>query len=304
MSLAMAIDQGPRDNIEDAAQTAQIRCLPFGESLASVLVVGDGVGGAAGGEVAAGLAVACVANEITFQVGSPADARNSEAMARRVEAIVADAIRHANDLVVEVAQGDPHFLGMATTLVCGVALVDTLIVAWVGDSRCYLFREGHVERVTRDHSKVAELLTLGLITPDEAASHPSAHTITRYLGQPEGCRPEIRFATIAPGDLVLLCTDGLTDVLADSEIEHVLQSYLRKPLGLKSAVDELVHSAVARQTQDNTTVVLYEHRADGETSGITDPQTVTHGYNVAVANTLRNFRKENHDEHELGETHT
>ncbi len=302
IGTAIYQDVGPRENLEDSALAA-VMLAPDGQEV-STLVLCDGAGGERAGEVASILGTTYVQVAMSgFFTTSFLQVIDGPVCLERIGKALTQALYDANQAILAAAGGQPDKTGMASTVVCAVVAKDMLITAWAGDSRCYLFHEGTLTRLSRDHSEIAELLALGMITPDESAFHPSAHTITRYLGQLESFRPEVRFTPISPGDLVLLCTDGLTDVLTDKQIEHILQSNPEGHVCLKELANELVRSALARRTQDNTTVVLYEHRANTDSPGPTDPRTVTHGYELAVANTLRILRKEHQDEHALIYSH-
>jgi protein phosphatase len=126
---------------------------------------------------------------------------------------------------------------------------------WAGDSRGYRFREGTLTPVTKDHSFVQELIDGGMLTPAEARSHPRANVVTRAVGADQTLEIELRHDTVQPGDVLLLCSDGLTGMVDDSEIARVLASH-----GIEQAADHLIAAALAKGARDNVTVVLVQAR--------------------------------------------
>ena len=139
---------------------------------------------------------------------------------------MAGLVRTANLRIFQRSLQDPAVAGMGTTVT--VALIDehagTLTVAHVGDSRAYLYRDGALEQLTTDHSLVGELVRSGRLTEDEAAVHPHRSVITRALGTEEDVEVDTRTLEIAPGDLVLLCSDGLSAMVRDDEIARVVDA--------------------------------------------------------------------------------
>jgi protein phosphatase len=207
-----------------------------------LFAIADGMGGAQAGEVASGLAAAA------FEEG---------ASAIQGEEGVATVVRAANARIFERAVHDPAVAGMGTTAT--VAVVDesaaTVTIAHVGDSRAYLFRLGALERLTTDHSLVGELVRSGRLTEDEAAVHPHRSVITRALGTDADVEVDTLTREVAPGDLVLLCSDGLSAMVRDEEIVRVLEATGGAP---REAAQALVAAANAAGGEDNVTVVLFE----------------------------------------------
>ncbi len=212
-----------------------------------LFAVADGMGGAQAGEVASRLAVAVLRD---FH---DADALEPEA---RVAALVTE----ANHRIHERALADSSVSGMGTTITAALVDGDTIVVAHVGDSRAYLLRGGDLEQLTQDHSLVADLVRSGQLTPAEAEAHPQRSVITRALGTDPEVEPDTFTVRAAPGDVLLLCSDGLTTMLADSEIAALVQGNA----GLGSAAKALVRAANRHGGEDNITVVLVRLAGDDE----------------------------------------
>ncbi len=207
-----------------------------------LFAIADGMGGAQAGEVASRLAAAAI---------------EEGAAAIEGEDGVATVVRAANARIFERALHDPAVAGMGTTAT--VAVVDdhaaTVTIAHVGDSRAYLYRDGVLEQLTTDHSLVGELVRSGRLTEDEAAVHPHRSVITRALGTDAEVEVDTRTLPVVPGDLVLLCSDGLSAMVRDDEILQVLRATDGDP---RSAAPALVAAANAAGGEDNVTVVLFE----------------------------------------------
>jgi protein phosphatase len=204
---------------------------------ARLLLVADGMGGHRGGSTASRLAVEAVGEVFAAAAG------DAEATLRR-------AFAEANDRIQRRAEEEPRLSGMGTT---GVALLfaadGSAFVAHVGDSRAYRVRGGAIEALTADHSLVAELMREGLLRPEEAEEHPGRHTILRALGTEEEVEVDVAPVDVRPGDRFVLCTDGLSGVVADEEIARLLSEN-----ALPRAVERLVALANERGGPDNVTV--------------------------------------------------
>jgi serine/threonine protein phosphatase PrpC len=219
-----------------------------------LFAVADGMGGAQAGEVASRIAAA------VFREFHEADALEAE---RRVEAI----IQEANRRIHERARADAHASGMGTTVTAALVEGEQVAIGHVGDSRAYRIRNGELEQLTQDHSLVADLMRSGRLSPEEADVHPQRSVITRALGTD----PEVDVDTVVldarPGDMFLLCSDGLTTMLGDDEILNVV----RETESLDQAVKALVKSANRRGGEDNVTVILFtveEGQALDETAAL------------------------------------
>jgi len=207
-----------------------------------LFAVADGMGGARAGEVAAGLAAAALE-----EAGSRA--RGAEG--------VAALIVEANKRIWERSHNDPRTAGMGTTVTA--ALVDAasgaVAIGHVGDSRAYLLREGTLEQLTTDHSLVAELVESGVLTPEEAERHPQRSAITRALGTEPTVEVDAFTMQAEPGDVFLVCSDGLPAMISDDAVLSAIEKADRDP---ERAADALVAAANARGGEDNITVVLFE----------------------------------------------
>ncbi len=293
-STAVHCDIGLRESLEDGALAAHYTIPSIGR--VAHLTACDGVGGRQRGEVASALGLAHIHGSTAANMASAQQIlADVEGRSDEIARILNDTLLSANQLILGEAQAAPELSGMATTVVCAVVFDDRLIVAWAGDSRCYLLSEGRLRRITSDHSRVQELLDMGLLNLEEAASHPEAHTITRYLGQPEGFAPELRVCSIHTGDTVLLCTDGVTDVLADSDIERSMKACLAARNGCRRLPNLLIEEALAAGASDNLTVLCHQHEA---TNAIDENlgRTSTGEYPVVAARTLHALHKEIQDE--------
>jgi PPM family protein phosphatase len=201
-----------------------------------LFAVADGMGGHQGGEVASRVALETI--------GSAADGGSD----------LASVVREANRAVFTRASEDPGLAGMGTTLTAVLVDGDRLHVAHVGDSRMYLLRDGRLERVTKDHTVVENLVEEGRLTPKEASIHPQRSILTRALGVEEDVRVDETDVDVVPGDRVLLCSDGLTGMVEDEDIVRILTER-RDPQG---ASDALVEAANEAGGQDNITAVVLD----------------------------------------------
>ncbi len=206
---------------------------------APLFVVADGMGGAQAGEVASGLAAE------TFARGL-ADEGTSE---QRLE----ERVREANRRIHERQQGDRSLHGMGTTITAAHLDGDELALAHVGDSRAYLLRDGELTRLTRDHTLVEELVRRGELTEQEAAEHPQRSIITRALGPEDEVEIDLQTHRVHAGDLVLLCSDGLTGMIDEQEVQEILATAPSLP----DAGRALVAAANQAGGRDNITVVLF-----------------------------------------------
>ena len=213
-----------------------------------LFAVADGMGGAQAGEVASRLTAAA------FREYHEADALPPD---ERVQAI----IQEANRRIYERAHADSGFSGMGTTVTAALLLGGRVTIGHVGDSRAYRIRDAELEQLTDDHSLVGDLMRSGRLTPEEAEAHPQRSVITRALGTD----PEVDVDTLTvdarPGDLFLLCSDGLTTMVGDEDILGILAA---APT-LDDAAGELVRAANTGGGEDNVTVVLF--RVEGDQTG-------------------------------------
>jgi protein phosphatase len=202
-----------------------------------LFAVADGVGGHRGGEVASRTAIEALRAAIA--AGHP----------------VNEAIVRANDAVIARAAGDNELTGMGTTLTAVVVAGGRqLLIGHVGDSRAYLVHDGEMRRVTDDHSLVEELVREGRLTPEQAESHPRRNIVTRALGIDTEVEVDLYTIEVAPGDRLLLCSDGLTTMVRDRDIERLV----RGEPDPQRAAELLVDTANLAGGEDNTTVVVID----------------------------------------------
>ncbi len=206
-------------------------------------LVCDGMGGANGGRAASRIATdtmrACFAKELPHM--PPAGE----------EQLLLHGFDAANRAVYEKATANTAMLGMGTTAVCAYVRGGKAHIAHAGDSRAYLFSGGRLRQLTRDHSMVQQLVDSGQITREQAAQHPQKNLITRALGVAANIVPEYDVCPVRAGDVLLLCTDGLTNMLPDEEIELIL-----KETTFFGAPDLLLQRALHSGGQDNITILL------------------------------------------------
>lgn len=210
-----------------------------------LFLVADGMGGHVAGEVASRLAAETIARH--FAAAGP-ESEYTEALA--------EAISQANALIFRMARKNSDCTGMGTTVTA--AFIDGHQLFWghVGDSRLYLLRDGELRQLTEDHSLVSELVKNGSITAEEALTHPHRNILTRAVGTDDHIKVDTGGLTLEAGDRLLLCTDGLTNMLADDEIRAVLAGEGQ------AAAAELVRRANAAGGLDNVTAVVVDPGAD------------------------------------------
>jgi protein phosphatase len=214
---------------------------------ATLLCVADGMGGHAAGQEASALAVETLEERLT-DAGRSGRA-TGEAMTGELE----HALRAADARLFDEAEHHPEMEGMGTTMTVACAVRSALYVAHVGDSRLYLYRDGRLLQLTHDHTLVMEMVESGLLDPEQAARHVLRNVITNAIGGTErDLRVEQRRVALAPGDVILLCSDGLTEMV---DPERIASTLAAEP-DPKAACYELVNAANAAGGRDNVTVVV------------------------------------------------
>jgi serine/threonine protein phosphatase PrpC len=280
------------ENIEDAARVLVIRQMAPTVREAAVPAVFDGVGGHRYGRVASSIASLHFARLAAAALAVMDEGSTGGVAPHRVIDVLVTSLTRAHQAILHRVHQEPRLTGMATTAVAAILLDGLLHVAWAGDSRCYVYSEGGLRRMTRDHRQIEELLERGAINEDEAWLHPAAHTITRCLGQPGPFEPEVRTCRIGPGDVVLLCSDGLTDVVTDTEIADWIAATREGRLTFSDLPQQLANEALLAGTQDNVTVVGCEYKPE-PTATITDPnRTLTSAYPLQMARTMQSLCEE------------
>lgn len=258
LQVAVLTHPGRRGkNNEDRLLVSAFRISEKDPTPVLLALIADGVGGHRGGEVAADLAVTQIA-----QVVGASDASQPLATLQA-------AFEQANQIIYARSLADLNLSGMGTTCACVWVINDRLFTASIGDSRIYLVRSQEVTQLTIDHTWVQEALDSGLLTPDQARNHPNAHVIRRHLGSQLPVVPDFRLRLSAgetdshaqanqglrlqPGDTIVLCSDGLTDLVAGAEIGATLSRS-----SLSEALQELVDQANERGGHDNISIVAIQ----------------------------------------------
>jgi len=234
---------------------------PRSSETAYGMLVADGVGGAAAGEVASRTAIAELVGlaletpDWIMRFDEPLAAEVLKRMERRFQKI--------HDILVERTESNPALRGMGTTLTLACSLGDDLIAAHVGDSRAYLFHEGRLERLTRDQTLAQSLADAGAIRQEEVASHATRHVLTGAIATRGAfVQVELRHVRLADGDQVLLCTDGLTEMVQEDSIARALAAR-----GSSSdACRRLIELALEAGGKDNVTVALGRYRIPASVS--------------------------------------
>ena len=220
-----------------------------------LFVVCDGMGGAAAGEVASQLAVETIGTRLNGVSAEAPDAPDGSAQFHARTLQLGEAIREANRAIITRAQGDASQAGMGTTVVGAWADAGVVSLAHVGDSRAYLANAGGLEGVTSDHSLVEAQVQAGLIDREESLQSEHQNILLRALGRDENVEVELAEITVAPGDRLLLCSDGLTRMVGDADLAAALDRFRGEP---QQACDFLIEAANRNGGADNITVVIVE----------------------------------------------
>lgn len=229
-----------------------------------LFLVADGMGGHAGGDVASALTTRAMAqldlNSDTVQLdGSGAAAQASYAQAEAISEQLAEELLRTNRMLRATVNERPELAGMGTTFCGFITVGDKLALVHIGDSRLYLFRQGILKQITKDHTFVQRLVDSGRITEEEAKTHPRRSVLMRVLGDVDSS-PDIDTAVLdtRPGDIWLLCSDGLCGYVEDEETEKIL----RRSHTLDGAVESLIERALTHGAPDNVTVALVQTLED------------------------------------------
>lgn len=223
-----------RDNNEDSYLVDE----DFG-----LFIIADGMGGHSAGEVASRMAVEAISNTI----------RKELALGKDPVAAIHDAITRADAAIFDRAAWLPECADMGTTVVIAFIKDDGVTISHVGDSRAYLIGNGNIAQLTEDHSFVAECLKQGWLTPEQAWTHQSRHGLTMALGVQDEVEPETIEVSWNRETCLLLCSDGLTDMLNDSEILQIIKAAENPQAGC----DALVEKAAQKGNKDDVTVILF-----------------------------------------------
>lgn len=216
-------------------------------------LLADGMGGYNAGEVASGMAVGGV-----WQALIPWLRQHPQASSLQLSQAIEDCVQGANHAICRLSSAHSGYTGMGTTLVVGVFQQDRLLLGHVGDSRCYRRRGQAVEQITKDHSMLQQQIDAGLITPAQARVSPQKNLITRALGVPSSQPIELHEHRVEPGDLYLMCSDGLSDMLSPEALDATLCA----PGTLTRKARELVALANHCGGRDNISVLLVHANAN------------------------------------------
>lgn len=239
MRIVAKTDKG---NVRDSNQDA----YAVGEFSDEVVwsVVCDGMGGAAGGNIASALAVKVISDKIN---ASYRDKMRDSSIKNMLDS----ALTAANIEVYDFAEAKPELKGMGTTVVCAIVRDNQAYIAHAGDSRAYVIKDGKAEQITTDHSMVQDLLSMGKITLEEAEHHPNKNIITRAVGVDKSIDIDFEQIDLDDEDTLLLCTDGLSNYVTDAEMLELMSDGKHYAFA-----DRLVQKANANGGGDNITVVI------------------------------------------------
>jgi protein phosphatase len=233
-----------RDHNEDAVASD----LSIG-----LLALADGMGGYRAGEVASEIAVLLIASEITQSLLDKSHAGQASSDLRPEAQLLVNAVARANAAIYQISQDQPQCAGMGTTLVAGVFADNKLVVGHIGDSRMYRLRASQLTQLTEDHSLVQEQINAGLITQEQAKISSNKNLVTRALGIETEVELELQQFDVEIGDYYLLCSDGLSDLVSDTEIAEIL---LEANGNITHAANQLIHTANEHGGVDNISVML------------------------------------------------
>ncbi|HEX5055957.1 MAG TPA: Stp1/IreP family PP2C-type Ser/Thr phosphatase [Gammaproteobacteria bacterium] len=225
------------------------------EASLGLAVVADGMGGYEGGEVASALAVQTILNELSERIEllrkQHAEADSGEYSIQSLA--VRDVIKKSNEIIYNAARNEPQYQGMGTTVVLALFYDNRLTIAHVGDSRLYRLRDDRLELITVDHTLMQQLIQRGFYTAQEARESLNKNLVIRALGTDPEVEVDIQEDIALPGDIYLLCSDGLNDMIDDGEIYLTLKRYNDN---LDLAATELVKQANKKGGKDNVSVIL------------------------------------------------
>lgn len=234
-----------RDHNEDAVAS---------DAEMGLVILADGMGGYNAGEVASEIAVLTLVAELKESLLELAPGQIDPASGMQAESrLLMEAVAKANESIYSVSQSQPQCAGMGTTLVTGLFTNDKLLVGHIGDSRMYRLRGETLEQITEDHSLLNEQIKSGLITPEQAKYSNNKNLVTRALGIDPEVELELHEYDVEVGDLYLLCSDGLSDLVEDEEIQLTLTSL---SANLELAANQLVQMANDNGGKDNISVIL------------------------------------------------
>jgi serine/threonine protein phosphatase PrpC len=253
IELSAAVDPGrARSNNEDSVAT---------DPDVGLAVLADGMGGYNAGEVASQMATTFIRTELGRWLRE-ASQQASDADVRRAMDICVD---NANRAIFNAANSNPQYAGMGTTLVVAAFREARLLLGHVGDSRAYRLRGGRLQQLTRDHSLLQEQIDAGLITAEQAAFSANKNLVTRAVGVEDTVLLETHLHEVQPGDLYMMCSDGLSDMIDDGTIAHLMQ----RGDSLDAMARTLIDAANDAGGKDNISVILARSTGAGGTTSRT-----------------------------------
>ena len=225
-----------------------------------VVVLADGMGGHNAGEIASGMATSFLVNEFDrLLTEKPLAVMPADAAKAASQALLTQLIFDVNLAIFQASESNPQYKGMGTTLVVAVFYDNKMMVAHIGDSRLYRLRDGEFTQLTKDHSLLQEWIDSGMITAEQALTAQHKNLVTRALGVEAQVEPEIHEHDVSPGDLFLLCSDGLYDMVLDEDIGMTLGGL---GANLSLAASQLIDQANDNGGKDNISVVLVKVKGD------------------------------------------
>ncbi len=223
-------------------------------------VLADGMGGYNAGEVASGMATGVILTEVRSALArNPSAAADARGGGSAAQSLLRDQIVKANASIYQASQSQPQYSGMGTTLVVALFHDNKVTVAHIGDSRMYRMRGQELRQITKDHSLLQEQIDSGLITPEQARVSANKNLVTRALGIDPAVQPEIHDYDTQAGDIYLLCSDGLCDMVSDEDIGMAIQTLASN---IKLCAEQLVQMANDNGGRDNVSVMLVKIRRD------------------------------------------
>lgn len=223
-------------------------------------ILADGMGGYNAGEIASGMATAFIKSELGRWLSQAGRHANAKEVRRAMEICV----DNANRSIFNAANSNPQYSGMGTTLVLGVFQDGRLMLGHIGDSRCYRLRDGEFVQITKDHSLLQEQMDAGLITPEQAATSTNKNLVTRALGVEDAVLLEVNEHRVEPGDVYLMCSDGLSDMVDNDNIAQLLAT----EVPLEQKVTQLIDAANANGGRDNISVLLAQAQSGEKKRGL------------------------------------
>lgn len=210
----------------------------------TLAIVADGMGGHQAGDVASEMAIQIIHEQLQHL--------HSDMTPQECDALIKQAFHTANEQIYEQSLQKTEYQGMGTTVVLAIAAKDHIIIGNIGDSRAYILTDGKLSQVTMDHSLVSELLRTGQITETDSENHPQRNVLTRALGTEPTAEVDLYHLDWQVNDMLLLCSDGLTSLVNDHEVEHILMG----DDDLHQRTEQLIATALHAGGNDNVTVVL------------------------------------------------